>query len=138
MGQPAILAVAHHRDQIGELATLRGHDAVLGKMEAQCVDGLGALAHQHVADLELYQARLLRLGLGQHKAHGRARHRLADRLGVRRVGLAPLDIGLHVSRRHKPDRMAEARELAGPMVRSAAGLHADQRGRQCREEVQHR
>jgi hypothetical protein len=32
MGQPGIAAIAHHRDQLGELATLRRHDAVLGEM----------------------------------------------------------------------------------------------------------
>src|ERR1039458_8737033 len=37
-----------------------------------------------------------------YKTHGRPPHRLADRLGVGRIVLVALDVGLHVLRRHQP------------------------------------
>ena len=86
MRQPDIVAVADCHDQPSDLAPLCGHDTVLGEMGPQRVDGLGALAHEHVADRQLHQAGPLPLGFGRHKALGRARYRLADRLGTCRVG----------------------------------------------------
>ena len=64
--------------------------------------------------------------LYRHEAHRRARHRLADRLSVGCVVLIPLDVRLHVSRRHQLHLMAERGQLARPMVGRRAGFHADQ------------
>jgi hypothetical protein len=63
------------------------------------------------------------LALGSHEAHGRALSRLADRLGTARVVLLALNERLHVSGRDQPDKQPEPADLAGPVVRAAAGLH---------------
>ena len=54
---------------------------------------LSALAHQKIACPEQHASRLLLLRLHRHETHGRPRCRLADRLGVGRVVLLPLDVG---------------------------------------------
>jgi hypothetical protein len=51
-----------------------------------------------------------------------------DKLGG--VGLLPLDEGLHVNRRDQHDPMPHRLELARPVVRGTARLHADRAGRQ--------
>lgn len=112
-----------------------GHDdAELAQMGADRVDGLGQLPHQEVARPMLHQQRLLRSTLHGHEAHVGPRNRFTDRFGVRRISLAPPDIGPDVGRRHQPDIMTELRQFAGPEMRPGTGLHADQAGRQAREE----
>jgi hypothetical protein len=86
----------------------------------------GALAHQQFAPAMQDQHALLLFALHRHETHGRPRHRFADRLGIGRVVLASLKVGLDITRRHQPDLMTERHQLAGPMVRSGAGLDADQ------------
>ena len=71
-----------------------------------------------------------------NEAHGRAGHRLADRLRVGGVVLVALDVRLHVLGRDQPDLVPQLDQLAGPMVGAAAGLHADQARRQVGEERQ--
>jgi hypothetical protein len=65
-----------------------------------------------------------------------SRDRLTDGLGVCRIVLAALYIGLHVSWRHQLDLMAELDQLPRPMVRGGAGLHTHQAGRLFLEEGQ--
>ena len=83
------------------------------------------------------QATLLLARLGRHKPHIRSGDRLADRLGVNRIVLMPLHIGLHVGRRHQANGVAECLQFARPMVRRGAGFDADQAWRQLLEEGQH-
>ena len=83
------------------------------------------------------QRRLLRLALDRDKAHRGPAHRLADRRRVGRVVLLPPDIGLDILRRHQPDLVPECRELARPVMRRGAGLHADQTAPQPGEERHH-
>ena len=64
--------------------------------------------------------------------------RVADRLGIHRIILLSLHVGLHIRRRDQPHIMAERRDLPGPEVRGRAGFHADQAGFEPREKVQHR
>ena len=64
-------------------------------------------------------------------------HRFADRLGVGGIILVALDVGLHILRRHQPDLMPELRQLARPIMRRGASLHADKTWRQRFEKRQH-
>jgi hypothetical protein len=72
--------------------------------------------------------------LHRNKSHRRPCYRLRDRFCIRRVGLAALDIGLHVGRRHKLHGMAERTNLARPVVSGGAGFHADKTRRKAREQ----
>ena len=72
-------------------------NAQLRHMAAQGVHQHGPLPHQQVARPVQHQHRLLLGGLDRHEPHRRPRHRLADRLGIGRIGLATLDVGLHVA-----------------------------------------
>src|SRR5262249_55038674 len=53
------------------------------------------------------------------------------------IRLAALDIGLDVLRRHQLHGVPQLGNLTRPIMRTAAGLHADQTRRQLREERQH-
>ena len=75
--------------------------------------------------------------LDRDEAHRRSGDRLADRLRVPGVGLAPLHIGLDVSRRHQPNLVPESDQLPRPVMARAAGLHADQARREFCEERDH-
>jgi hypothetical protein len=86
-------------------------------MCADRVCHLGQLAHQKVAGPVQHQDRLLLFGLHRHEAHARPRHCLADRPCVRSIGLAALDVGLHVRRRHEANILAELRQLSRPVMR---------------------
>src|SRR6478752_5350412 len=72
--------------------------------------------------------------LDRNKAHGRARDRLADRLRISGVGLAPLHVWLDVGRRHQPHGMTQTSKLPRPVMARAAGLHADQARSELAEE----
>src|SRR5690606_15070176 len=60
-----------------------------------------------------------------------------DRLRVGSIGLAALYVRLDVSRWHQPNLMSRLRQLARPVMRRAARLHAHQARRQLGEERQH-
>src|ERR1035437_3873567 len=66
----------------------------------------------------------------RYKPHSWAPHRFADRLGVGGIVLVALDVGLYILRRHQTNLMSELRQLARPVVRRGAGLHADEDPRQ--------
>src|SRR5580700_2159883 len=72
-----------------------------------------------------------------YETHGRPPRRLADRLGVGRIVLVALDVGLHVPRRHQPHPVAKFREFTRPIMSRGAGFHADKASRQRLEELQH-
>jgi len=110
-------------------------DAELAGEAADRLHERAALAHEQVAHAVEAAPGLLRLGLDRDEAHGRARDRLADRLGVARVGLVALDVGLHVLRRHRPHLVPEPGQEPPPVVRRPAGLHPDERGRMAAEEA---
>jgi hypothetical protein len=115
-------------------AALRRHHAELGKHRAQGVGRHGALAHQQLARPVQRQHRLLLGALRRHKAHARALHRLTDRLGIAAIGLVALHVRLDVGGRHQPHLVAKPLQQPRPVMRAAAGLHADHRRRQCSEE----
>jgi hypothetical protein len=103
-------------------------------MAAQGIDDLGPLPHQKIAGPEHHRSGLGRLALGCHKAHGGKLSRLADRLGLRGIGLLALDERLHVSGWDQSHMVAELADFARPVVRTAAGLHGYCAGRLGREE----
>src|ERR1700680_3587527 len=68
---------------------------------------------------------LLLDGLDGHEAHVRSAHSLADRLRVGRIGFVALEVGLHVLRWDKADRVPELAQLSRPVVSTRARLHPD-------------
>ena len=132
-----ILTQEHGHEVRHPADPLWSDDAQLGHVPTKRIHQHGPLAHQQVARPVQHQHRLLLGRLDRHEAHRRPRHRLADRLGVGRIRLAALDVGLHVGRRHQPDLMAQGTDLARPVMRRAARLDANQAGRQALEERQH-
>ncbi len=105
-----------------------------GKEKAQCS---ALLTNQQIARSVERQDRLLLGRLDRDEAHGRARHRLADRLRISCVRLAPLDVGFDVNRRHQFHLVPQSRDLTRPEVARAARLDADQTGLQLGEERHH-
>jgi len=115
--------------------------AELGEMAAQRVIGLRALRDQLGAHAVQHGEALLLERLDGHEAHARTRRRLANRLGIERIRLAALQVGLHIRGRHQPRLVPETLDLARPVVGRATGLHADEagpvRGRELFEERDH-
>src|SRR2546430_6583047 len=83
-----------------------------------------------------HQAALLLECLGLDEPHVCPGDRLADSLGVGSIVLLPLDVRLHVGRRHQTHRMPQRFELARPMMRRSAGFDADEARRQPLKEWQ--
>src|SRR5690606_9165658 len=81
--------------------------------------------------------RLLIGGFDGDEAHGFARHGLADRLGVGGVRLAALYERLDIGWRDQTHLVTKRGDLASPIVRTAAGLKANQTRRLLLEEPQH-
>lgn len=67
-------------------------------------------------------------GLDVHDAHVGSSNCLADRLGIERIVLVGLDVGLDELRRHHLDGVPERGELGGPEVGAAACLDANDAG----------
>lgn len=76
----------------------RHHDTLLGKMRAQRIARLRALAHQKVSGPVSHRRSLLRFALHGHEPHGRTRGGLGDRFGIGHVVLLPLHKWLHIDR----------------------------------------
>jgi hypothetical protein len=132
------LAVKKPIDKLERVLNAFGqHDAELGQLAADHVHQLSALPDQQIARAKQRHHRLLLGRLRGNEAHRRPRHRLADGRRIASVGLAAFDIGLHVSRRHQLDLMAQRRDLPRPEVARAAGFHADQTGLKSAEEWHH-
>jgi len=111
-------------------------EAVLGQQPPDLVRLRGARLDEALAGAVQGQHRLLPGVLDRHEAHVGTPHGLANRLGVRRVVLVRLHVRLHELRGHQPDRVPQLAELLGPVMRAAAGFHADQARRQVGEERQ--
>src|SRR6185369_12095476 len=89
-----------------------GEDTELGKIRADRIDDGGLLADEQMARSMKHQTALL---LGRHETHVWPGDRFVNRLSVRGVVLLPLDVGLHIGRRHQAHGMPQ--QFAGPMVR---------------------
>src|SRR6202163_3763504 len=114
------------RQQFIDASDALGNDnAEFGKMAAKRVNTHGALLDEHFPGLVQHQHGLLIRTLDRHETHARPRHRLADRRRVDRVILAPLDVGLDVSRRYQHHFVPHRHELAGPIMSGTARLHTD-------------
>lgn len=117
----------------------------LGKGEAALQQDRAQLVHQHGAHADqprpdpvqaLHVELLLRLQ--RHEAHGRARGRLGDRLGIAVVVLLRLDVGADVLGRHQPDGVPLHGEQPAEVVGAAAGLHRHHAGRQLGRQADNR
>lgn len=105
-------------------------------MAPQGVYRLRALPDQELADAEGHRSPLGLLTLHGHEPHRRTQGRFADRLGIHRIVLLPLDEGLHVGGWDQPHLMFQLSDLAAPepKVREAkcappqASMAATQRG----------
>src|SRR5688572_28972014 len=95
-------------------------------MRADRIDHRGLLPDKEMAGAMEHQAALLFGRLGRDESHVRPSDRLADCLGIGGVVLLPLDVGLHISRRHQANSMAERLELARPVMRRRTGLDTNQ------------
>ena len=138
LGHPFVTWIGDDVEQfLDTLASDRRDDPELGKMGADRIDHRGLLADEEMARAMEHQAALLLGRLGLDEPHVGPGDRFADRLGISGIVLLPLDVGLHVGRRHQAHGMPERLELARPMMRRGAGLDADQAWRQLLEERQH-
>src|SRR3954469_23275287 len=77
-------------------------DAELVQESPDHVDELGALADEEITRPMQRQRGLLLDRLDRYETHGRSGDRLADRLRITGISLAPLHVGLDVGRRHQP------------------------------------
>src|SRR5215469_12601074 len=100
-------------------------DAVLRQVRPHGADLCGPLPDQQVSGTMQHENALCISRLDRHEAHGGSPDGLADRLRIGSIVLVPLHIRLHVSWRHQLDLMAKRRQLARPMMRRRACLHAD-------------
>ncbi|GLR67114.1 hypothetical protein GCM10010909_17950 [Acidocella aquatica] len=71
--------------------TLWGDYAEFSEMGAQCVGQHHPLTDEQLSRLMQHKHRLLFGQFYPNKSHGRPCDRLADRLGIRRIGLSTLD-----------------------------------------------
>jgi hypothetical protein len=104
---------------------------------AKCARKAGPLPHQKIARPMQHQTALLLCRFDLYKTHGRASHRLTDRLGVSGIILVALDVGLHILRWHQPYQVAKLREFTRPIMGRRAGFHANKASRQRLEELDH-
>jgi hypothetical protein len=115
----------------------RKDDAELAQQAARLIGLCGARLHVSGSRAVQRKYRLLFWRFHRHEAHIGARHRLTDRLGIVAVVLVGLHIRLDELRRHQSYFMPQRDELARPMVRTAAGFHADEARGQVGEEGRH-
>jgi len=116
----------------------RQHDAEPAEQAADAVERGGALFDKPLASAVHHQARLLVEVLDRHKAHVRALDGLADGGGVGRVVLAALAhhaVGRDKLRGDQPHAVAPGQEQPRPVVGARAGLHANDAGRQRRNQL---
>ncbi len=106
-------------------------------MAAQGIGQHGALSNQQLSPAVHQQRRLLLGRLHRHEAHRWPLDGFANRLGIGRVILVALHVGLHILRRHETNLMAKRPQLARPVMRRRAGLHADQTSWHAGKECEH-
>jgi hypothetical protein len=104
--QARVALIADDGDQLANIAqALRRDYSELREMRPQGIHQARALAHQPFPTTVQKQSGLLLSRLARDEAHRRPHNRLANRFCIRRVALVPLDLGLHVLRRHQPHLM---------------------------------
>jgi hypothetical protein len=123
------------RNALGETQRVRDPtpylNAELRQQTTDHVHELRALLDQEVPRPMDRQRRLLLRRLDRDVAHRRTRYRLADRLGVTRIGLPALDVSLHIGRGHQTHLVAKLADLARPIVARTARLDSHQARSSC-------
>jgi hypothetical protein len=114
-----------------------GNQPKLGRVAADGIGELGALADQPIAQAHQHQGRLLLRGLDRYEAHGWPAHRLTQRLGVGGIVLATFNVRLDELGWEHSHLVTQRLQQARPVVRPAAGLDPDHRGWKLREEGHH-
>ena len=125
-------ALAGHHVRAGDqrdvlrqsLGAERRDEAELGGVSAPCVRRRRLLTRQQRPGAVEHRHGLLVDALDRHEAHGWPTHRLADRLGVGRVVLVPLEARLHMAWRHQLHLAAQRDQLARLVMGRASRLHA--------------
>jgi hypothetical protein len=102
---------------------------MFGKLTAQRIDQLRALADQKVPCPKQHGARQLFLRLDGDEAHGRPACRLRNRFRIRRVVLLAFDKRLNVCGRNQANFMPGVVDSPTPVVDAPAGLHSDDAAR---------
>ena len=134
-GQLVLGILQDQRHLLGDVTDPLGYDqSVLGQ-EAPDLVGLGGTRlHEPLARAVQRQYRLLLDRLHGHEPHVGPADGFADRLRIGAVVLVGLHVRLHELRRDELHGVTEGLQLARPVVRAAAGFHADEAGREVREE----
>ena len=113
LGQPFVARIGNDFEQfIDTLAPDRRNDTKFGKVSPDRIDHRGLLANKQMPCAVNHQAALLLRRLGGHKPHVGSGDRLTDGLGIGGVILLPLDVRLHVGRRHQSYSVTQCLELA--------------------------
>jgi hypothetical protein len=134
-----VCAFGKYAGQFGtqEAETLADCNAALQQEGANLIDDAGALTDQPLTHpVQGLQVELLD-SLGGDKSHRWALQRLGDCLGIAEIILLSLRKRTHVFCRHQPGIVTETLELATEMMRTDAGLHADQARRHVGEPCFH-
>jgi hypothetical protein len=122
-----IFSPGNNGNQFADIAQpLRRHHSELRQMCPQCIHQHRALAHQLLAATMQQLSCLLICRLNRHKPHGRSPNGFANRFGVGGIVLVAPDVRLHLLRRHQPQLVPNRAQLARPVVRGRARLHANQ------------
>ena len=109
-----------------EALPLPHRNATLQQEGADLIDDAGALADQPLAHpVQCLQVEPIS-GLGRHELHRWPLHRLGNRLRVAKIVLLSLRVGPHILGRHQPGIVTKRLQLTTEMMRTDAGLHADQ------------
>ncbi|MCY1293676.1 hypothetical protein D9M69_439720 [compost metagenome] len=111
---------AHTAENVGQ--ALRDDKTELCQESADLVGLGGSCTDEALAHPMQRQHGLLLDVLKRHEAHVGARDRFADRLGIGRVVLVGLDVGLDELWRHQLDGVTKCLQLARPVVGSAASF----------------
>ncbi len=129
--------VASERHQIVSFRGPPGGDyPEFCKVSTKGIYGSRALPDKKVPGAVNHEHALLLFCLARHEAHAWSLNSFAAGLSIGGIMLVGFDIGPHVASRHQSHIVTELGELAGPEMRSAAGLEADEARRNIGEEAQ--
>ena len=113
LGHPPVAWVGNNMQKFrNPFAPDRRDNAKLGKVRADRIDHCSLLADEQMARAVEHQTALLLGRLGGYEAHVCPGDRFADGFGVSGIILLPLDVGLHLGRRHQSYSVTQCLELA--------------------------